>query len=166
MVTNRSLGPMSWVGGWVRLVTIFPSLVRPMGWLRLGKSDWSPREGKNARSAMFFGELKVHHEPRRVHLNCNTLQHSATHCNSLQLAVTHCNTLQQSSNGVVSTAVGRLSDGSRAVLVTYDAGTPCVVVCGAVCGAVCCSLLQCVAACYSVLQWPFQRWLMCCSSDL
>jgi len=27
-------------------------------------------------------------------LNCNTLQHTATHCNTLQHTATHCNTLQ------------------------------------------------------------------------
>jgi len=90
-------------------------------------------------------------------LNCNTLQHTATHCNTLQHTATHCNTLQER-----QTLKPSIPAASHDSTVTSSASralshSPCIIEC---CNqlqrvtvlqwSVCCSVLQCVAVSCSV----------------
>ena len=82
-----------------------------------------------------------------THMNaahCNALQqHTATHCNTLQHTATHCNTLQHIATlNLVYTSYTTKHQGSSEMRSAREIWV----------SAVCCSVLQCVAVCYCVLQ--------------
>jgi len=85
---------------------------------------------------------------------CNTLRHAAIHCNTLQHTATHCNTLQHTRYWVLYRLSIRISSAKNAQLVCVRVELQFVAVCHS-------ELLQCVAACCSVLQC---QWVaVCCS---